>query len=231
MNIHNQMEDLATQLVDDIFGEEKSKQKKTFCVCNQCRLDVSCYVLNRLEPRYVISERGVAHTESGYLEKVQENADIATLIREGIDRVSSTKRPFFSHSGDDDFHPQKGAVFSFPMIKGRVFNGNNFEPISDINVLLRVDSQPAVMVDPNWRNPCYIYESGAGSFFFLPSPVEADKSGEKKSFKFEIFIDDRRFEPLHHFFSISAISDEVFRYTVRTNESYACEDLYLFPTE
>ena len=229
MNIHNQMEDLVTEFVTDIFDEEKTTKQRTFCVCSQCELDVSCYVLNRIEPRYLTSERGAAHTEGPYLEKIQENADIATLIHEGIERVSSTKRPNFSHRADDDFHPREGAVYNLPMIKGRFFDGGNFEPVGSIDVYLRADSHMVDMVDPNWQNPCHTYCSGQGSFFFLPAPARAEGPGKEKVFQFEIVVDDDRFEALHHFFSITAVSDERFRYELHPSESFSCEDLYLFP--
>ena len=231
MDIHNQMEDIVTRRVNDIFDEEQKSENQAYCGCEQCRLDVSCYVLNRLVPRYVVSERGVAHTESGYLAKVQEKADIAALIHEGIGRVSSSKRPFFSHGAVDEPHPRQGAVFSFPMIKGRVINGVNFEPISEIEVALNVNSEPVEMVDPNWQNPCFIHPSGAGSFYFLPASKKADDVGERATFQFEVLIDDRRFEPLHHFFSISAISSRRHGYAVHTDQYHSCEDLYLFPSE
>lgn len=231
MNIHNQVQDLVVELVDEIFDEEKATKKRSFCVCRQCRLDVSCYVLNRVEPRYVVSERGVAHTEAEYTQKIQQTADIVALIHEGIERVSSAKRPFFSHSPDDDFYPQANAVFNFPMVKGRLFNGNNFEPVNEIDVYLRSDEELVEMVDPNWQNPCHIYGAGSGAFFFLPAPVEADEAGEERTFKFEILIDDHRFDPLHHFFSLESVASERYRYALHTNESHSTDDLYLFPKD
>ena len=231
MNIHNQMQDLVVDLVTEIFDAEKIAKKRSFCVCTQCRLDVSCYVLNRVQPRYVISERGVAHTESRYTQHIQENADIATLVHEGIERVSSSKRPFFTHTADDDYRPQQGAVYNFPMVKGRIFNGNNFEPISEVDVILRSVSEIVVMADPNWQNPCHIYESSSGAFFFLPAPIAAADQGEHKSFQFEIIVEDKRFDALHHFFTMNSVADARSRYALHTNESYSTEDLYIFPKD
>ncbi|MBT3274240.1 MAG: late competence development ComFB family protein [Spirochaetales bacterium] len=229
MTVHNQMEDLVINLVNEIFDEEKATKQGSYCICKQCRTDVSCYVLNRIEPRYVISERGLAHTESAYLERIQETADLVTLIREGIEQVSATKRPFFAHSEDCDHRQDHGSMFNFPIIKGRVLNGNTFEPIVNVDVFLKCDSAMLEMVDPNWRNPCHLYDSGTGSFFFLPAPVSATSLGEKRAFQFEILVDDHRFEPLHHFFTLDTVSNEGFRDALHTNESHSAENLYLFP--
>ncbi len=228
MNIHNQKEAQVIALVDEIFGEEKAKKERAFCICSQCRLDVACYVLNRLEPVYVVSERGVAHTENPYQDKIQETADIAALIHEAIDRVSRHKRPDFPHVEDIKPLNEEGAVYTFPIIKGRVFNGTTFEPVSNIDVLLRFDGRPVEMVDPNWQNPCHIYSSGSGSFFFLPKPKAADSPKPGITFSFEILIDDHRFETLHHFFTISPVGKETADFSVYASEGYSTEDLFLF---
>ena len=229
MNIHNQVEDLVISLVNDIFDEERATKKREFCVCAQCRLDVTCYALNRAKPRYVISERGLAHTEPTYLDQIQETADIVALIREGIERVSTTKRPFFPHSPDAGHRPTGDFMYNFPVIKGRVFNGNTFEPIVNVDVFLKKESAMVEMVDPNWQNPCHLYDSGSGSFFFLPAPISTDEEGEINQFKFEIHVDDHRFEALHHFFTLAATSEGVFQDALHTNSSYSTEDIYLFP--
>jgi competence protein ComFB len=229
MNIHNQRETQVISFIDEIFAEERGKAERAFCTCSQCMLDVACYVLNRLDPRYVVSERGVAHTEHTYPDKVQETADIAALIHEGIDRVSALKRPDFPH--DDISQTEKGAgvAYNFPIIKGRVFNGNTFEPVSEIDVYLRMDTGPVEMVDPNWKNPCHIYSSG--SFFFLPKPLPVSQQPAADSFKFEILIEDDRFEILRHFFIVTPVKGDAEAATLHANEGFSTEDLYLFEKE
>lgn len=228
MNIQNQKEAQVFTLIDDIFGEEQEKKEQTFCVCSQCRLDVACYVLNRIEPIYVISERGVAHTESRYQAKIQETADLAALIHEGIDRVSNHKRPDFPHTAGKQPRVEQRGMRFFPMIKGRVFNGNTFEPVCNIEVSLKSDGELAEMVDPNWQNPCHIYDNSSGSFYFLPKPLTPSVSQQEESIRFEILIDDPRFEPLRHFFMISPGTPSGGKNTVNTSEGHSTEDLYLF---
>ena len=228
MNIHNRIEAQVIALVDEIFGEEKEKIERAFCTCSQCRLDVACYALNRLQPRYVVSERGVAHTENPYQDRIQENADLAALIHEGIDRVSNKKRPDFPHEDDSQPAAEDGAARAFPMIKGRVFNGNTFEPVCNIDVFLRVNGEIVEMVDPNWQNPCHIYENGSGSFFFLPKPAPAGSPSPDSSNSYEVLIDDDRFETLHHFFMIAPVGKEAADFTVHTSKGCSAGDLYLF---
>lgn len=224
MNIHNQKETQVFSLIDEIFSEEQEKKEPAFCICGQCRLDVGCYVLNRLEPRYVVSERGVAHTDHPYQDKIQETADLAALIHEGIIRVSGQKRPDFPHTDAPHEQVEQSGEYGFPMIKGRVFDGNTFEPICNIDVVLRTEGKLVEMVDPNWQNPCHIYDNSSGSFYFLPKPTPGGSAQPDNPIRFEIFIDDSRFEALHHFFMIAPGGN----YVIDTSEGYSTEDLYLF---
>ena len=72
MKIHNQMEDLVLNIVDEMF-DSKDIQESDICTCGQCRLDVACFVLNRISPEYIISSRGLAHLNSDYHQKYSEN--------------------------------------------------------------------------------------------------------------------------------------------------------------
>ncbi len=47
MNVHNLMENIVIETVNDIF-EDKKKEGFDMAECLQCRLDVACYVLNRI---------------------------------------------------------------------------------------------------------------------------------------------------------------------------------------
>ena len=73
MNIYNRIEQLAIDVVNQIFDSFDENSADERCDCEQCRLDVTCYVLNRLQPKYIISERGFTHIESEYTS--QETAE------------------------------------------------------------------------------------------------------------------------------------------------------------
>ena len=66
MDVHNTVEDIVITRVDEIFKTLDEEGNKKFCTCNQCRLDVICYVLNRLRPHYIVSHKGAsrAHRDS-----------------------------------------------------------------------------------------------------------------------------------------------------------------------
>ncbi|HRZ64078.1 MAG TPA: late competence development ComFB family protein, partial [Spirochaetia bacterium] len=70
MEIRNLMEDAVKAVVDELFELEAKDQRLGYCLCDQCRLDVACYVLNRIKPEYIVSSRGLAYSEKEGLDKV-----------------------------------------------------------------------------------------------------------------------------------------------------------------
>ena len=154
MEIHNLMEDMVTQTVDELFDAGSKGEADGWCTCRQCRLDVACYALNRLKPEYVLSGRGVAYADLDYNEKLQRTADVVTYVREGWRRINASPRPNHAvfASGDCTALPP-GPVYNFRPIVGRLFNGSSFEPIVDARVSLLDENGLVRMMDTTWFNP------------------------------------------------------------------------------
>ncbi len=183
MDIHNLMEDLVKATVNELFDAEERGASGSWCTCGQCRMDVACYVLNRIRPEYVVSSRGIAYTEQDYGEKLQKTADVVSLAREGWARINSAKRPNHEHVSNGAVMERpapEGPVFNLPPIMGRVFNVSNFEPVSGATVTLGDGGSLQPMMDANWQNPYGIVKNTAGTFIFWPAPVPAAAAGEKR---------------------------------------------------
>jgi competence protein ComFB len=97
MEIHNLLEEKVKTSVDE-YCESSSFDRKKHCDCIQCRLDVACYVLNNTTPKYVVSSRGIVHHELEYTKKLQLEADILGLVKEGFSVIASRKRPEIDHT-------------------------------------------------------------------------------------------------------------------------------------
>ena len=109
MDIHNSMEEFVYETVNEIF-EEKAKSGFPLAHCYQCRLDVACYVLNRIKPEYIISGRGLAHYESDYQDHLQTSADIVALVNEGLRKIDARRRPYYANSPQEKQEIPAGPV-------------------------------------------------------------------------------------------------------------------------
>lgn len=228
MNVHNLMEELVYAEVNGLFDAAKRNGADWLtCDCAQCRLDVVCYVLNRVSPRYIVSGRGLAHAETGVtLEKGQLSADVSRIGLEGMRRVLATQRPHGGASGLPET-----PVFNLPTIVGRVLDGLTFEPVKDVEVFLLRDGVPAEPIDPSWANPYRISPQTPGTFTFWVKPVKAEREGEKRVFPFEIRVSLAGHDPLSHFFEIGSSSESVIRTAYTADHSFFLPDLHIFPAE
>lgn len=226
MNVHNIMESIVIDTVNEIF-EDKRTEGFEMADCLQCRLDVACYVLNRIKPEYIISGRGLLHFEDNYHELIQTKVDMVTLINEGIKKVSKTKRSYYN-TADTNKYKSGNYVYNFPSILGSVLRGDNFVPIENLSISLLFENTPAKMIDNTWQNPFSIVKSTNGSFTFMPAPVAADEENEERTFHFEARIEDSNFENINHFFELKLKSEKNIFTTFSIERTHKLESLYLF---
>ncbi|GHU39483.1 hypothetical protein FACS1894190_04330 [Spirochaetia bacterium] len=232
MDIHNIIEDIViAQLKKACADIERENGKHGICTCAQCRLDAACYVLNRLEPRYIVSSRGLVREDQFNLDKQQKIADITALIYIALKQVGHNQRPNFDHGKNEIAKGAAQAYFNFPAIIGRLFNGQNFTPMNDIDVTLFADGKPVAMKDANWPNPCRIMGKTEGAYTFWPKNIPAKKVEEHSSFTFEIKAEADGLLPLSHVFEIPVISENSEKEAVSMERTYKISDLYMFAPE
>ena len=228
MDIHNLMEDLVKSVIQEMF-DEAARSKTSWCTCEQCRIDVACYVLNRIKPEYVVSSRGLAYSEIDYLDKLQRMADVVSLVKEGWSKINASPRTHNVQSGQHSMLPE-GPVFNFPPIMGRVFHGEPFEPMSEINVALMTEDNSLIpMMDENWQNPVKLYKNTAGTFIFWPRPIKAPMPGQEQLFSFSIVIKAEGFSELSHFIGLKLISGQTANQQFSMQNVHKLQDLYMLP--
>ena len=227
MRPHNVMENVVVSMVDGIVGEEFLAGDKGFCVTEQCKQDVICYVLNKIQPRYIVSGRGLTHFHMDYLEKLQREADLAARIYKAIDVVTGNLRPTDSEPADQP--PAEGSCFNLPAVTGRIFNSLNFEPASDVDVHLYREGRSVRMIDTKWQNPVHLVSNAGGSFSFWGAPIPAPASDSEEIVEFEVSIDSPRFEPLQHYFQLTLRAQPRAADHFTVGEHVQVGDLYLSP--
>ncbi|MDR2193929.1 MAG: late competence development ComFB family protein [Treponema sp.] len=231
MELHNTNEDIVIAHVNDMFNAfDMSGKHDDICTCEQCRMDTVCYVLNRIEPRYIVSNRGVVRIEQNTIENQQKEADIVAMIHEGISKINHNKRPSSNHQVKKEATPlHTGQMFNIPTITGRIFDGMNFAPMTNIDIELLCDKEKVTMLNTNWQNPFHLVEPSQGVFSFWPSPIPAKAADEYKFFEFSIRVNEPGFDELKYFFKIPVKSEQKNITTFSPARTFKLPDLYLFP--
>jgi competence protein ComFB len=230
MEIRNIMEDAVKVLVEELFERENREKRLGYCTCDQCKLDVASYVLNRVKPEYIVSSRGLAYSEKEGLDKVQRQADLVSLVKEGWGKVSHAPRPSSDHvRGKAPDVEREGPVFNFPTIMGRVFDGRTFAPLGEGAVRLLSEGADAEMVDPNWQNPFVLAGATGGTFIFWPKPVAAAAEEGERKFGFEVKVEVPGLEGLSHYVEMDLSPERSVRQDFSLQRVQKVPDLYLFP--
>jgi len=230
MEIHNISEDIVLNSVQTIFESIKTQgNPEALCLCEQCKLDTICYVLNRVEPRYTISNRGITRIEQDWAGKQQIEADIATLVYKGIRLVNHNQRPTSLHKDSESADKEANSLsFELPTIIGRLFDGETFEPLTGAKVELYSNGELVKMRNQNWQNPYTLVEHTPGAYSFWPASIPAETTDINQTIEYSLKIDAPGYDPLIHFFSIPVISGKSKQYYVTIDKNVKLPDLFLF---
>jgi competence protein ComFB len=230
MDIRNVMEDAVKVVVEELFEIEEKEKRLGYCTCDQCKVDVACYVLNRVKPEYIVSSRGLAYSEKEGLDKVQRRADVISLVKEGWGKVSHAPRPSSDHLGAHAADAEReGPSYNFPTIMGRVFDGRTFAPLGEGAVRLVADGAEVEMLDPNWQNPFVLAGATGGTFIFWPKPLPAAPAEGERKFVFEIKVEVPGLEGLSHYLEMTISPERSARLDFSLQRVHKVPDLYLFP--
>lgn len=229
MKVHNIMEEYVSKRVGSMYEDLKRQDASIVtCDCEDCRLDVTAYVLNHIAPRYVVSGRGVNHAVNA-LTTAQARSDVDVMIMSGIRVINSLQRPYHKSNVSDAALAggvKNSPAFHFPCFIGNVYDGNTFEPLFDVDVLLKCGGDAAPMLDKTWANPCRTYRATNGVYSFYVKPQEAKGEGEAKTFTFTVEASLKDYEAALHSFSLS-LSSKI--KNVQTHSySLKVQDLFLF---
>lgn len=82
MEVYNYMEYIVHDALEDIL-----KSRQDVCKCERCRLDMQAWALNRLPPKYVVTEKGRVFTKLQEVE-VQFRADVLREVTRAVSQIS-----------------------------------------------------------------------------------------------------------------------------------------------
>ena len=231
MKVHNLMEEYVTTRVNLLYDQlNENRPSWLTCDCEDCRLDAVSYVLNRIPPRYVVSGRGIAHSNEVF-EDTQIRADVDALSLEGIRLINTIQRPYHKNARKFGEKDTLQPSFNFPVFIGTVYDGSSFEPMYDAKVTLKYDDLVIDMIDKTWSNPCSTYKSTKGTYSFWVKPFLADKPDMSKRFHFTVEVSAAGYTPISYGFDIPVVSEADRRLEMNSSFSLKIQDLFLFRTE
>lgn len=85
MELRNLMEDVVSHAIGDV------RKYYDFCSCDQCRMDISALALNKIPPRYVVSNKGESYGRADLL-AMQSDLDVLTIVLEAVKMVQQKPR-------------------------------------------------------------------------------------------------------------------------------------------
>jgi len=81
MKIQNYMEEVVQDELEQLLAE-----RDDVCKCQKCKFDMMVWTLNRLPPKYVITDRGRLYTKLKEQE-IQFKADVVQELTKAIDVI------------------------------------------------------------------------------------------------------------------------------------------------
>ncbi len=190
MAFKNYMEDVVTDVVDIIL------QEKEINISDLGRRDIIAFSLNRLPPKYIVSERGFTHSIIDEKNNPEFKDNIVTVVNKAIEVVLTRPRGFqgaadptigpVEHDGND--------YFNFPHFLGELSDRTDLNYIEDVDITLYLNDKICEMHEPTWINP-YVSKKVTGKFYsFWPKAVLKNQNDdEQQTFTFRIRFEHKKY--------------------------------------
>lgn len=224
---------MVTKVIRDVLSDLPD-----VCKCLICVEDIATYVLNRVKPYYISSGRGILHLERDIEPFIQDQADIYTLVLQGVEIIKKRRKEHlhsFPQEGlsildREEVEVVNGYYLNFPYIVGRVLDAMTLKPKGGVKVDLYLfrgqHYRIAEMKDPSWINPYVVPTQVAGYFAFWPAPILAEKQQGhvREPITFKLCIDDGEYQEE---FSLEVLSDQVIRHHINTKYIYELDPVLI----
>lgn len=199
MQLKNYQEDVVLHIIDIIL-EEQPELKNDITFVN----DVAAYVLNRIPPKYIMSERGFTrfaslHILNGNNDKGLVNlVEIMAIINKGIEMVKERRKSVIRYASSEFLKTTipdiKNVEYlhNFPQFIGRIIDKTTKKPIYKACVTMFIDGLKAKPAEPGWVNPYLTNDATRGIYSFWPQAIKNRTKSKKSRVKITIEHDNYR---------------------------------------
>jgi hypothetical protein len=201
MKIKNYQEDIVLHALNVLVEDQPNlRDDETF------KNDVAAFVLNRMPPKYIMSERGFTRLALSHLmsngngEGLSDLVELMALINNGITVVKKRRKPVNGFDGESEesiplVDPNAiEYLHNFPQFIGIVLDSASGSYIPNACVTLFVDGTKANPAEHGWVNPYITNNLTKGAFSFWPKAVK-DKA-EERSFEVRITVEHEEYQDL-----------------------------------
>ena len=183
MYLVNLMEQKISKLADSYFKE------KNIPANTNMRMDIIAYTLNRVQPQYVTSARGVLHSYNR--DDDEENIEILNIIEKSCEVIRRRKenRPMESIPVIEE----NGYYLTYPSIMGNICSANSFEKVENALVYMYYKDKLIEGYGANFPNPAVVSNNVPGKFMFCFMPKKID-SNESMDIDLDIVIEAENYK-------------------------------------
>jgi competence protein ComFB len=199
MKLKNYQEDLVIYLSELVL-----KNRHDVKASESLLHDVAAYTLNRLPPRYIVSERGFTRLAADHWVDLGNEDGLASLVQvlilvnQAVDTVMSRRRE--ARPGPASRREEEAVLdlnccwHNLPYLIGRVLDKASRHPVLEASVRILINGKDAEPADPGWLNPYRTNAGTRGFFSFLPKPISV--RAKSKRFTLTLAIEHPDYEPL-----------------------------------
>ena len=197
MQLKNYQEDVVFRAID-IVREERPDLPWDDVLVN----DTAAYVLNRIPPRYITSDRGFNRLAAEHIVD-EENRDslvnainLMVLVNKALDVITSRRQSPRTNGRKSVGEPRPleiGLIHNFPQIVGKVVDDETGEAVDGARVTLTIQGNKVPPAEPGWSNPSRTNEKTGGLYSFWPEPARDQR--EEVTWNIEIHVEHDRYKP------------------------------------
>ncbi len=185
MKLKNYQEDLVLYVADIVI-----KDRPDIEAGENLLHDVAAYTLNRLPPRYIMSERGFTRLAADHWVDADSEDGLASLVEvlilvnKAIDIIKSRRKPKEAAAElrcteEEDLLDVRKYWHNLPYLIGRVLDKNTKKPVLDASVRVFINGKPAEPAEQGWLNPYHTNAGTKGFYSFLPKPIRSRSKNRK----------------------------------------------------
>ena len=235
MKLKNYQEDLVLYVADIVIKDRPDVEAD-----KDLLHDVAAYTLNRLPPRYIMSERGFTRLAADHFvdsdneDGLASLVEVLILVNKAVDTVKS-RRKIEKPQKDAELPPEEEVPdirkywHNLPYLIGRLLDKKTKKPVLDASVRVTIDGRLAKPAERGWLNPYRTNAGTKGFYSFLPKPIRS--RSKNKAYTLELSIEHRDYQPMKVERKIETAGELSTYQFIRSDQILNLEDSYLVPAD